>query len=78
MEVGINQKPGRPSYGFAQVSGGGENQTPNRTGSHCQIASQGYNGPDDQTCNWGFQEKGLLIVQALTIIIEEVCSAGEI
>jgi hypothetical protein len=69
MEVGINQKPGRASYWFAQVSEGFENQTPIRTGSHCQIASQGWNGPDEQICNWGFQEKSLLKTPALMTTI---------
>jgi hypothetical protein len=55
-----------------------ENQTPIRTGSHCQIASQGWNGPDKQICNWGFQEKSLLKTQALMTTIENVRSADEI
>ena len=29
-------------------------------------------------CNWGFQERSMLKVQALVTSIEEVCGAGEI
>jgi hypothetical protein len=78
MEAGVNQKPWGCLTSSLRFQSFFVNQTPKRTGAHCQMASQWWNGHDEQICNWGFQEKSLIKVQALMINSEEACGASEI